>query len=165
MTQAVITAGDATAPGGITGGNDGTLNIVVGPNGGKITALAIDAAGNLKSTALAAPAFSATQTAVQSIPTATFTVLVLDTKVFDTATAYSTSTGRFTPQVAGYYQIQATYVSSQTAGGVVSEILKNGTRVAVGEGQFVGGIGTSCCSKWNYRLRYMHSLSKLWWCI
>ena len=46
MTQTIFTAGDATSQAsGYQGGNDGTMKMVVGPNGGKIDALAIDATG------------------------------------------------------------------------------------------------------------------------
>ena len=46
MPQTIITAGDATITGVSTqGGDDGTLRLVVGPNGGKIPVLTIDAAG------------------------------------------------------------------------------------------------------------------------
>jgi microcystin-dependent protein len=46
MTQTILTAGDATNSGVTTqGGNDGTLTLVVGPNGAKVNALAIAADG------------------------------------------------------------------------------------------------------------------------
>lgn len=48
MTQTVITAGDATSAASVVqGGNDGTLKVVVGPAGGKVDAMSIDAAGNV----------------------------------------------------------------------------------------------------------------------
>lgn len=44
----IITAGDSvSAASSLTAGNDGLLNIVVGPAGSKVTALTIDAAGNI----------------------------------------------------------------------------------------------------------------------
>ena len=45
MTINTITAGNATSPVALAGGNDGTLNITVGPSGSQVTALAINAAG------------------------------------------------------------------------------------------------------------------------
>lgn len=51
------------------------------------------------------PAFSASQTTQQSIPNGTNTKVQLQTKAFDTANCFSTSTYRFTPNVAGYYQV------------------------------------------------------------
>ena len=44
----ILTAGDAvSAASSFAGANDGALNIVVGPAGGKLTALSIDAAGQI----------------------------------------------------------------------------------------------------------------------
>jgi hypothetical protein len=47
MTQNIITAGDATNGALIQqGGNDGTIVVQVGPSGGKVNALTLDATGN-----------------------------------------------------------------------------------------------------------------------
>ena len=52
------------------------------------------------------PAFSAYSNTLQTITTGVFTKVQINTKVFDTATAYDATTNyRFTPLVAGYYQI------------------------------------------------------------
>jgi hypothetical protein len=53
------------------------------------------------------PAFSAYQSAsTQSFSNATFTKVILPSEEFDTASAFDSTTNyRFTPQVAGYYQI------------------------------------------------------------
>jgi len=47
MTQSIITAGDASAGLVQSAGNDGTLVLQSGPAGGKINAVAIDAAGKV----------------------------------------------------------------------------------------------------------------------
>ena len=52
------------------------------------------------------PAFSAYASSTQTITTGVFTKVQINTKVFDTATAFDAATNyRFTPLVAGYYQI------------------------------------------------------------
>jgi hypothetical protein len=55
------------------------------------------------------PAFSAYPSANQTgLTNGTFTKVVLNTEDFDTASAFDSTTNyRFTPQVAGYYQINA----------------------------------------------------------
>ena len=73
------------------------------------------------------PAFSAGSSG-QSISNVTDTVVLYDTKTFDTATAYNTATGRFTPQVAGYYQINVNIQLSGSAITLASSVIrKNGT--------------------------------------
>ena len=74
------------------------------------------------------PAFSAYQgNNGQSISAGTYTKLVIDTKEFDTASCFNISTYRFTPNVAGYYQLNwytdmGAYASRYTA-----YLYKNGT--------------------------------------
>ena len=78
-----------------------------------------------------APAFSAYMSASQNISTATFTKVQLNTEVFDTNSNFDPTTNyRFTPTVAGYYQINAgVYCSNlatyDTQGSVA--IYKNGS--------------------------------------
>ena len=52
------------------------------------------------------PAFSATLGTTQTISNATWTKVQLDTEEFDTTSAFDLSNSRFTPQVAGYYDVQ-----------------------------------------------------------
>jgi len=52
------------------------------------------------------PAFSATLATTQTISNATWTKVQLDTEEFDTTSAFDLSNARFTPQVAGYYDVQ-----------------------------------------------------------
>lgn len=59
------------------------------------------------------PAFSAS-VASQSISDTTLTIVQFTTVAFDTASCYSTSTYRFTPNVAGYYWFS--FTSSATVG-------------------------------------------------
>jgi hypothetical protein len=53
------------------------------------------------------PAFSAYSTATQNPSTAVVTKVIFGAELFDTANCFDTSNGRFTPNVAGYYQFNA----------------------------------------------------------
>jgi hypothetical protein len=75
------------------------------------------------------PAFSVSSTALVSAANTTFTKVTYDTEDYDTNSNFASS--RFTPTVAGYYQINATIVFS----GIVAvgkrsfvSIYKNGSR-------------------------------------
>jgi len=76
------------------------------------------------------PAFSAYLSANQTpITTGTFTKIQCNTEEFDTASAYDNATNyRFTPQVAGYYQISGSVnITSTTNSDVLCVIYKNGS--------------------------------------
>lgn len=72
------------------------------------------------------PAFSAYPSAAQSgVANNTWTKVTLDTEEFDTNSNFASS--RFTPTVAGYYQINASaYMSSGTGGLGELALYKNG---------------------------------------
>jgi hypothetical protein len=56
-----------------------------------------------------APAFHASMTGHQVVSNATYTKVRANTEIFDTANCYDPTTNyRFTPTVAGYYQVNAT---------------------------------------------------------
>ena len=78
------------------------------------------------------PAFSAYQSSAQSITTGTFTKLQFQTKEFDTANCFDSTTNyRFTPTVAGYYQVSGG-VATISAGGVCElSVYKNGSSFKV----------------------------------
>jgi hypothetical protein len=81
------------------------------------------------------PAFSATMSANQTgITSSTQTKVQFNTEDFDTASCFNTSTNRFTPNVAGYYQINASLYVSTTATGtyIGCTIYKNGSNYAAG---------------------------------
>ena len=64
----------------------------------------------------AAPAFSAYGTAYQSLANNTYTKIQYNTKDFDTNSNYDNTTNyRFTPTVAGYYQVTASINSASSA--------------------------------------------------
>jgi hypothetical protein len=73
------------------------------------------------------PAFSATVSTNQSISANTATKVAFDTKVFDTNTNFSTANNRFTPTVAGYYQMTFSLYTSTTSFGIYQlQFYKNG---------------------------------------
>ena len=100
----------------------GTGNLVTVPS---VTGTAM-VSGNM-------PAFSAYQNnPSQSISATTYTKVTLSTEEFDTANCFASN--RFTPNVAGYYQIngQVTLVSGTTANRTTVFIYKNGVAYKVG---------------------------------
>jgi len=73
------------------------------------------------------PAFSAYQSTLQSVATATFTKIQCQTEEFDTNSNYDNATNyRFTPTVAGYYQVSC-FVSFAGSNSIIPSIYKNGT--------------------------------------
>ena len=78
----------------------------------------------------AGPAFNAYGNASQSLTSNTFTKVALNTELFDTNSNFDSTTNyRFTPTVAGYYQINATLRFSAVAAAtqVIGTIYKNGS--------------------------------------
>jgi len=53
------------------------------------------------------PSFSAERTSDQTITNNTRTTVLFDNEFYDSSNAYDTSTGKFTPQVAGKYYVTA----------------------------------------------------------
>jgi hypothetical protein len=73
------------------------------------------------------PAFSAYQSSAQTLSSGTLTKIQFQTEEFDTANAFDSTTNyRFTPQVAGYYQITAAISISTTNTPTVLYLYKNG---------------------------------------
>jgi hypothetical protein len=84
------------------------------PSSGSISLSPANTASNLTITvpavtgtmAIQGPAFSAYQSTLQSVSNGVNTKVQLQTEVFDTASCFDSTTNyRFTPNVAGYYQI------------------------------------------------------------
>ena len=113
--------------------------IISGDTSGSITLSAPAVSGTNTATLPAAtgtvmisgnmPAFFAYLTADQSITSTTYTKIAYDAKVFDTNNNFASS--RFTPTVAGYYQIAGGFDNSDTTAGVVRTVLtiyKNGSQ-------------------------------------
>jgi hypothetical protein len=88
--------------------------------------------------AINGPAFSAYAGTGTTVATATFTKVLFDTEEFDTNNNYASS--RFTPTVAGYYQISAGFNSTSGTTGTNNLIMiyKNGAWTRTGSTS-VGG--------------------------
>jgi len=81
------------------------------------------------------PAFSAYQSSAQSISANTFTIINLQTEVFDTNNNFASN--RFTPTVAGYYQINASLNTTTPLSSSIYfniYIVKNGTQYTLVQG-------------------------------
>ena len=80
------------------------------------------------------PAFSVYSSNAQSISSGATAKIQLNNKVFDTATAFDATTNyRFTPQIAGYYQLNGQVALNGGATGYARlQIFKNGGSVAEG---------------------------------
>ena len=73
------------------------------------------------------PAFSAYQSSAQNLAAATLTKIQFQTEEFDTASAFDSATNyRFTPLVAGYYQVSGGFEIATTQTALICEIRKNG---------------------------------------
>lgn len=79
-----------------------------------------------------APAFSASLSGTQTITTGTTTKLQFNTEQFDTNSNYDNATNyRFTPTVAGYYQINVVLDFADVSTGaqdIVARLYKNGSQ-------------------------------------
>ena len=75
------------------------------------------------------PAFAATVTTGQSVSNTTNTKLNFTTEVFDSNGAYDAANSRFTPTVAGYYQINITVTFDNGSNGTINSVYvaKNGS--------------------------------------
>jgi hypothetical protein len=113
-------------------GSAGNLGTVFGVNGsGVITGATITVA------ATAAPAFSAYRSSTsQSISSNTYVKVQLNTEDFDTNNNFDSTTNyRFTPTVAGYYQVNGGVSYGTAASGVAQLFLfKNGSLFKRGGG-------------------------------
>ena len=108
----------------IAGDTSGSVILTVPAAAGSNTVTIAAQTGTLNA---AGPAFSAYLSADTTITNNSYTKVTFDTKEFDTATNYSTSTGRFTPTVAGYYQVNASLNYGQGGGWGSVNIYKNGS--------------------------------------
>jgi hypothetical protein len=79
------------------------------------------------------PAFSAYQSISQAIPSTTWTKVQLQTKEFDTNTAFDSTTNyRFQPTIAGYYQVNCGIAVTTGASQVVCSVYKNASPYKIG---------------------------------
>jgi hypothetical protein len=90
------------------------------------------------------PAFSAFQSSAQTISTTTFTKVQLQSEEFDTGNCFDNVTNfRFTPTIAGYYQVNATLGVAAIATNITLMVYKNGTRFKDGNSVASGGNSSS----------------------
>jgi hypothetical protein len=88
-----------------------------------------DNSGNilLQYNGVAAPAFAAYQSATQSLTANTWTKIQLQSEEFDTANCFDSTTNyRFTPTVAGYYQLSGAITMASSLTYLQLAIYKNG---------------------------------------
>jgi len=72
------------------------------------------------------PAFSARQNSAQTLTSNVLTKILYQSELWDTNSNYDTSTSRFTPTVAGYYQINAAVCTGASSSQQLLAIYKNG---------------------------------------
>jgi hypothetical protein len=109
----------------------GTMTLAGPSTNSNQTVTIPDATGTMM---LNGPAFSAYASSATSLTNNGYTKVAFQTKEFDTASCYDNSTNyRFTPTVAGYYQVNAGVAASFTTGESTIYIYKNGTRVKNGQ--------------------------------
>jgi hypothetical protein len=122
----------------ISGDTSGTVTVTVPAVAGTNT-VTIPAATGTVMVSGNMPAFSAKGAAV-SVATSTNTKLTATTVAFDTNTNFASS--RFTPTVAGYYQINATVACGASATGYVQvSIFKNGSSYLSGSAVANSSVG------------------------
>jgi hypothetical protein len=102
-----------------------------------------DSTGTLLTTGTAGvpvngPAFSAYAANDQSITNNTFTKVQINTELFDTNSNFDSTTNyRFTPAVAGYYQVNGA-IKPTTDAALFSVLYKNGSILNYGSGGVAG---------------------------
>jgi hypothetical protein len=91
--------------------------------------LTLDGTTGITQPTAGAPAFSAYMSATQTVTSSTTTKLNFNTEIFDTNSNYDSTTNyRFTPTVAGYYQINAIVTGNATGGTILQlNLYKNGS--------------------------------------
>ena len=106
-----------------------TINGTTGFAGPLTGAVTGDVTGNASTATRfqSAPAFAAYQSSAQALAATTYTKIQLQTEEYDTNNCFDNATNyRFTPTVAGYYQINGA-VTLTTSGQVIALLYKNGT--------------------------------------
>jgi len=98
----------------LSGDTSGTITVAVPAVAGSNTATLPAATGTVMVSGNM-PAFSATMSAAQSITTGVYTKVQFNTEDFDTNSNYDTTNYRFTPTVAGYYQINLSIYATGTS--------------------------------------------------
>ena len=111
----------------LAAGSVGTTQIAAG------AVVQADLASNVAGTG---PAFSAYSVGSQSYSSSTWTKAAVNSEFFDTNSNYDTTNYRFTPTVAGYYQVNAASLMQSASSSitfVACEIYKNGSGFGLGD--------------------------------
>ncbi len=127
--------------------------ILQSSGGGQITIQEPTTASNFTQTLPAAsgevmvsgnmPAFSAYSNNSQTIVTSTYVKMQINTEEFDTANCYDSSTNyRFTPNVAGYYQVNGNVSFNASVTAPQLGIYKNGSQFKMGSNPSAGNWST-----------------------
>lgn len=125
------------------GGGTGVFTIAASNTNTDRTLTLPDNTGTILTTATAGiavngPAFSAYAASDQSITNNTFTKVQINTETFDTNSCFDSVTNyRFTPTVAGYYQVNGA-IKPTTDAALFSVLYKNGSILNYGSGGFTG---------------------------
>ena len=120
---------NATTSSGIVATADNTGSLALQSAGTTIATISSTVltmnSGNIVQASGAAPAFSAYSTTLTSTSTATWTKVTFNTEEFDTNSNFASN--RFTPTVAGYYQVNTSVSGPSSAAGIILvNIYKNG---------------------------------------
>ena len=129
----------------ISGDTSGAVTLTVPATAGTRTATFPAATGTVMVSGNI-PAFSAYNTIATSMPNATFVKLQNSAEEFDTANCYDNATNyRFTPNVAGYYQLNATWACATNTSVMLIAIYKNGTLAKAGNQMVNNGAFVQAC--------------------
>ena len=127
----------------IAGDSSGSISLTVPSVAGTNTATLPAATGTVMVSGNM-PAFSAYANANQNLTASTYTKVILNNKLFDTASYFDSTTNyRFTPLVAGYYQITGLVAFNSTGANPTScftQIYKNGSVVKSSSGGNANGV-------------------------
>lgn len=111
----------------INGDTSGSVSLTVPAAAGTNTATIPAATGTVMVSGNM-PAFAAYQTSAQTLGAATWTKIQLQTEEYDTNNNFDNVTNfRFTPTIAGYYQINGAWQFGSGAVNTVVAIYKNGS--------------------------------------
>lgn len=106
-------------------------------------AMQIGTNGQMTVAATANPTFRASKNSTQSITSSTWTKVQYNVENWDTNSNYDNVTNyRFTPTVAGYYQVDMSVEFNNVAGNYIAAIYKNGVSYVV-SAFYAGGTGGS----------------------
>jgi hypothetical protein len=108
---------------------DTPARLAVGTNGQVLTADSAESTGLKWATpsGSAGPTFSAYANSNFSMSAATFTKVQIDTELWDSDSCYDTTNYRFTPNKAGYYQINVNANANAAPTRILTEVYKNGS--------------------------------------